>query len=852
MSSSNDEDSKRFMRQYAAEIAKAFREQEEDSIENHDQSQRITRRSQISIEDSTYELYRSLCFDDPMIDTKIQSNISIVVSSLCRQLLATTSKSTTTTTKDYALSNRFVNGIIHVCQRQNQQREDDVIEMDSKTTTTNTTKKEQRKHSDKDDDLLSNQNEKNVARQPAPIFSTSMAKLTFCVLIQMPLQICQNMQNLPVARKFLGSYRGNEIVSAGGQQKQPEEENKSTHKGQSTTESTADTPAAPPVEQNGDNNDKVETGSLEEVWAAESDPSDYDYGEEDSSAQLVQTLSQVEIQEEDWLDPHFLSKADPTITIDQIVTALISIFKYINFSLLEPIFTKSSKKELESYMMELTQLVLLVLQPNSSFLSMSSAASNDTSSQSAMLSPLWLLRDAAILASTTVPTKTLMTSQKDKISTNTTMFIPSYLDLLSTLIAMDQAHMQDSSSTGGIASSKKSDPLCIASIVGLSSLSSWCSSLCSEGNKHTPNAIQLTKIAISEATNDLAHVVERAASSASDSSATDKKLQQQQNLTHTLVPIIEFLTGITYDQVTLSKRSSAPQQQPTPQMLLNSGLIRQLLSIAIELGKNNCQSSDSINQHYYFNQALWGLCVTYPTTIGKYSMRYPEFGIVVRQYNNRKTATDSIHSILWNLFGFTQLCGETSNAAPRVIWKSKTPKSNDNTTGVLTTPLTRDECEQVCQKAWSTLSSIVCDATKDSIDKPQDSLSVIQEWARLRTFMEVPYVYSTVAKLLDRTALNEISTSLSELSSSQQLLQPEELEQPSTKSHHMLETISKNEPEQEEREEVSESKDNDKPTDRDASKRVVDHHVVAAEIRKTMKQYNLLFEGTSAGSSKTD
>jgi hypothetical protein len=73
------------------------------------------------------------------------------------------------------------------------------------------------------------------------------------------------------------------------------------------------------------------------------------------------------------------------------------------------------------------------------------------------------------------------------------------------------------------------------------------------------------------------------------------------------------------------------------QALLNSGLMRQLLQLALENNSNNESSSLPQSQHY-FHHAIWSLCVAYPKTVGKYVSPYPGMARLVRSYNVRLLA----------------------------------------------------------------------------------------------------------------------------------------------------------------------------------------------------------------------
>ena len=137
-----------YLRKFAAQIAMALREKEDASAKQQQQSQ-------LRIDKCVDELYRSLVFDEPLLDHI--PNLAIVSSALSRQLLV--SKATSL----YALSNRLVNGIVYLCnqnQKEIQEKKRDHVKRNDKNDEGNnnnevtTTAARAITFSEKDDDIV--------------------------------------------------------------------------------------------------------------------------------------------------------------------------------------------------------------------------------------------------------------------------------------------------------------------------------------------------------------------------------------------------------------------------------------------------------------------------------------------------------------------------------------------------------------------------------------------------------------------------------------------------------------------------------------------------------------------------
>ncbi|CAJ1946244.1 unnamed protein product [Cylindrotheca closterium] len=701
--SNNQDDAKAFFRQYAAEIAEALREQ--------DDGPRVS-----SVEESVPELYRSLCFDEPIIDGT-SANFSVVVSALSRQLVSSSSP--------YALSDRLVNGVLYL----------------SKQSTNSKTQNETAKNQD----------------------SIAIAKLAFSVFVKVPLNICENINNIAAVRKYLGSYKGNlsrmtvaiDNVASG---ENPINDAKIDQAVKQLSDGLSGAAISP-------SDNKTDDNSLGEVWAVESDPSDYDYGE---GAPEYPLQSSFQFQEDDWLDPKRLSKPDPTLLLGQAQFAVGSLLKHASYNVLEPLFSLS-EKEVKSFTTDLSHLIFNLLQPKSPLAN--DEPNMDAALQDAILTPLWVLRDAAIYS---------LSKKQQQQGLDST-----YLDVLHTLLAVDQAHLEDVG--GAVPSSQKRTDLCTASIVGLSALSSWCGM--------AEISTQSTISSVIDAMNDLSHVIERASD------------RYKNNLLHSVIPMLELLSGITYE-----KAKSIPANPKIAQALLNSGFLRQLLLVGLSGDLSTTQS---------FHHALWGLSVAHPTTVGKYVARFPETKDLVRHYLVTKDSTPKqcVASVLWNGFGWIHMDASTAQTAPRVVWKTKAAQQK-----AVSPPLTKDECLEVCQKAWTQLCQLVASSLQTADKDLEAASEALDEWDRLFSFVSVHAVSPSFHQLLDESQIQSVAKVLSSIP------QPEKPE---------LEPL------------VAEEAEGGTDPDDKRKKPKSTHHLVLSRARKIIKQYTLFFQGR-AGSSKTD
>lgn len=734
-----------FLRKFAAEIAAALREKEDGQRQDQ-------RQNQPSVDESVEELYRALVFDEPLVDRI--PNLPVVASALSRQL--------STPTSSYAISNRLVNGILYLCNQH---------------ATTSAQQKTKAAEAEKD----KNSDTNNLNRDNTTSYSTiqvAMAKLAFCILLEIPLQCCRenssSSSHLKKIRHLLGTYKGTNRSSIARNDHQTEFATMGTENNPSKTQEEEKVDATKAEAHPSEETQQIET---EEVWAAESDPSDFDYG--DSIDTINEDTWQQAESDIDWLDPKVLSRQDPDMTPQQIRDAIGSLLQHASYTLLEPIFCLP-QKETAQFTSKLTHLVLVLLQPRKESTNADSGIDDSllgSSMDDAILSPLWILRDAAIYHGKNTARKAAPSNYEQ-----------SYLQVLQNLLAMDQAHLQD---VGKLVTSQKEKPdLCVSSIVGLSSLSSWCAS------QSKPTSVTIE--AIVDCMNDLEHIIERG------------QKHYKSNLPNTLIPILETLSGIHYDRLNNKNVTTAHcyKGSTIPQTFLNSGLLRQILALVASVNDENSHDKSSA---LGFHHALWGLCIAYPKIIGKYVFRHPGSSQIIRLYAtylDTSTPQNCVQCILWNVYGWYQ-CKESGGGGLSSLRKpgSVTPRK-----------LTQDECSEVCQKAWTRLCNLVKEAIVGSETNTDASCErVIEEWGRLLVLASGTHIADDFKVLVDSSLLGDIASVIANQSS------------------HNNET--------------TESSNNDGKEDDDKPSR---KQKTVSQAHKLLKKYKLFFQGTTSGSSKTD
>jgi hypothetical protein len=468
MSSSKGDD--QFRQEYAMSLADALQE-----------------RADLSKDDLVHDAYVALCHDDPHVDSD----------DACRLLANALTKDDS----HYRLSERLVEGVRQATCR----------------TVTNgptgaSTKEEEEE--DNDGEL--------VWRTRGVATAAGYATLAFTCFVKIPLHCCQSSE-MAVLKDRLGSYRGpkrRQKDNAGSDSREAER----SFDDERVNEVAQGLSAMGQHDSDDSSNDKKsdELSLEEEVWAAESDPSDFEY---ESSYDPQQAFKELE-QWTEAFDPVALSKPPPSTDWDNLRQGVANLLSELSYSKLAPL----SKQQWNSLRVSnlLSQLTLtLLIQPENA-----SAALLDDELQQLGIQPLFVMRDRVASHSGA---------------------LGEYLTLVQTLVAVDAAAPIPSTS------------LAPATVVGLGALSALCHVSHHGINSDAPQRMRQCVLETSE---DLAHVMEKLRS---DSSTI--------HVMWTLLSLLDRLTNVRPDG-TLWESSSLTNEDA--QLLLQSGMFRELILLIKE------------------------------------------------------------------------------------------------------------------------------------------------------------------------------------------------------------------------------------------------------------------------------
>ena len=574
-----------------------------------------------------------------------------------------------------------------------------------------------------------------------------LAQLLYCIHIQIPLQCCLYKTTLLQARQYLGSYvdtgmsttTTTTITSAG---------NHDSLLPPPPTDTTDETPLIihgnhvtngnshenhhdhhhhHNTHNNNSNNHNIShTGSLEEVFAAESDDSDYEF-ESDYVPHTTAVLNH-HPNYTSWMttieqsyDPLHVSK--PTVSIESITwnhiaTAIVPLIRSVSYTTFTSILPYHWKQQNLSE--PILQLSIALLIPSSSQHSpvlMTTLATPATTAtlihdvhwqQQLGVQLVNVFRDLTMYHINTM--KTNLTKPKPSTSQNydigsrqsTTRhndaivsLLEDYLRLIRILLQGDQPKNAtvnaslSSSSTLLVSSSSSSSP---AILVGLSSLSSLCNDVVvpqqPEGITNTKSysyylekvirTIQCTVIDLSYELTDL--LVQ----------ALTKRKEDLVAIQWAFLSLFQILTVPTSSTTTtrLSSRSNDTtiniMSNEYAQLLLNSGLFRQWLLVWTHSHQQFPNDEENKTVSMAVQECILDLCLASPSLLGKYAWRFPALtDIVLSRQSDPISMTSydptSVSGLCWNLLGmhYTTCSSSSQSMTPTIRWKQNT-KSDPN------------------------------------------------------------------------------------------------------------------------------------------------------------------------------
>mmetsp|Transcript_22725 Transcript_22725/g.34370 ORF Transcript_22725/g.34370 Transcript_22725/m.34370 type:complete len:720 (+) Transcript_22725:140-2299(+) len=596
-----------FIRDYSKAIAEALHDKEQD-------------QTTISVDDQVRDAYTALCFDDPIVSSD----------EACRLLSKFLLKG------DYAISERLVEGIRQATGRYEQSLSPAIDKIE---------------------------NEKSLRTETiGSATAVGYAILAKTVFLDIPFKCCQE-SDLRTVQKLLGSFRGPRTVDTEDQDKV---ENLISKDFQISDD---------PLKHAGANNEEAVVNNncaydYDEVWAEESDPSDFFY---ESSAQQIDWSA----WEDTSFDPQKLSKPVETDDWPDVQQAISNLLRDLSHSKFVPIDATLWKHlDLSD---ALTQLTLTLLVENNNLNPMLDHLRQWS------VQPLNVMRDRILMASNPSLTG----------STNTTV-LKDYLSLVQSLIAVDALQPDNVTETSA------------ASVVGLVNLSS----ICTQG-KNLKEMSTIRKCVI-ECCEDLGSLVER--------TTTHIAVEREQGtlpswvrLIWALLPVLEVISNIITEDGSELDSSANRKTLATAdaQWLLNSGLFRQLILFYLKTEKFSGTTVDLARRRLL--QTLQFLSLKSMTLLGKYAWRVPELNKAIHQ-SNFVEENNLVDNLLWSLMGIELAAGGSilrTRNAPIL-----TPDSCRETA--------LKQFHKVCQNV--VLSLQVIEKHRQRSEKDQNDPNVLSKW----------------------------------------------------------------------------------------------------------------------------
>lgn len=539
-----------FRQQYAEALAKAIKDSENAPIETN-------------AADLTLETYQQLCYDYP-------TNLTARGCHLLGTALSSPQSS-------LRPSERLIQGVIQLTDRFTQ-------EHSSEQTSTNA-----------DEGLIETSNSR-MAQDP------DFAALVWILFGKIPLNAIL-ASTVEEAAECLGSFRGS---------KTEQDEPTSLSEVLNGQQIPSDVEDEKQVGENVVANGGCDHDSLEEVFAAESDPSDFEF-ESDRQIQLA------EVDEMISMNPTVLSRVPIDTEWQDIEQAITSLLQFLNHSRIFSM-TRTQWKDLK-VSESLTQLILILMVPSETPDGV--LASRDSVFwQKLGLVPLHVFRDVCLA----------------RLSMDAFLF-SAYLDLLHTLVRVDSTSSRNPSQT----------KLHVATSVGLSALSALSENILEYKDKQTRvQVFETLKATVVEICDDLALCLEKSVGSDAESA-----------IPWTMMPILRVLSKPS-PRINSTALTSAQSQ-----IILNSGLAPQWISCL----QREWAKSESSETADFVERELFHLCVASPSLIGRYVWRYPSLAASLTKTDEEKIDDSKlVDVILWNMLA--QTLAAKSNAG-KVVWKSK-------------------------------------------------------------------------------------------------------------------------------------------------------------------------------------
>jgi len=734
-----------FLKFHARAIAEALQQQEaaEQAYASGD-------ASKLQRERLIRDTYIALCHDDPLVESDFACHC------LAAALLDPKAP--------YALSGPLVEGIRQLCSREEDQQSAPPTIAASKN-----------------DEESGTSNNVNLAAISTSSSPKGSAILAWAVYARIPLLCCQ-ASSLSEIHSYLGSYRPpppppDPVLSG---QRNEQQILESLEKNDEADRLAAMLTQAEESTKKMDSIKDTDGALEEEIWAAESDPSDFEF---DSGFSYEQQVNDLQDSLAEWMsdrsDPEKLSKPPDVTNWKQVRHAVMDLTSQLTYRKVQSLWTSGLGNDAQANALVggtlsgrgpsdlLAHFTMTLLMPppappapqtKSSRPSIFDSPDDEEhvlqpqrQLQAMAWYPLWVLRDAAV----NLPSLNHYSK---------------YLTLLQTLIAVDAA---SAISTTAVTGKKEAMSMAPATYVGLASLSALCQQVISAEEKSTSTNIsnheaveryRALRLAVWEIADDLSHALEREDAIRKATTTKDMEAKSsdagKENITGsdwivwTILPMLEIMSNqrlLTGNSIMPNAESMAQrhhQQQISQQWsgLLQSGFFKQWLLRLQDLQQGSSESNQTA-------RVLWRLvrrslmnviAQSMPATsaLGKYAWRFPGFATIAdigpsrgeeadgnkKQQSSELIFENIVDDVLWNLLA-VELAGNSSSTTPTIQWKSSAKKAP---TGQ---PLpTRDQSQQVSWEAFRKLCQNVVFVLKLAAEAENKKENVDNDNGKNETF----------------------------------------------------------------------------------------------------------------------
>ena len=629
---------------------------------------------------SVQETFRQLCFDDPIVSAP-------ACHALAQALLVAGPGTTARETQHQhhrrlALTNRFVEGVSQLVRRRRQQQQQPPSQ-DSEPQQEAQPLVAPRHEPTNDDD--------------ATTTTTGYTWLAWTIHGQIPLLLLLS-DHLAEAAVWMGHFRGysddnndanDAATTAANRMMQPESTTRLWSKQQEAEAWEKHHQQQQQLQEDETLDSTLQMATTtndneyEEVWAAESDPSDYDYGTEPTPQQRLDELDAwnapmhlgIDYDDDDNDDDDV-----PIPTWNEVAAAVTQLLQGLTYSscLVDLVTTPKLWKTQGQISEKLTQCTLTLLLPFGMKEAPLFQEMPDSHWQQLALYPLHAFRDAV------------------EQNVDQMWLLDDYLQLLVLLLQANH----HASTTGSSFQSTVTTPTSTttpATLVGLGAMAALCQS-CLESNHRL--RLRAVRDAILRVTDDLTALLEQA----TPTTTTPGNTNNNDNLNNESTTVIPW-TFLSLWQVLC--HNAAPLTAAQAQTLLQSGIFRQWMLLWQTLGTKQHHQQAAIRTA--MQGAIWNLCCVSPNLLGKYAWRFADFAAHVTTPNEAMAADDDV--FLWNLLGIHLASNNSSGTSSGLVSLKKSQ-------GATVRPApTAAVCQNQAQTTWDAMCTSIAHTLQEWKDR---------------------------------------------------------------------------------------------------------------------------------------